>query len=114
MRKKEKNKMNKNFIIIAAILVLIVPLITFKVYFSTNLPEITNQFVEKIKNDKEYENIYRTTVSLIIFVLLSLNSAYCYKVAKRKNKNPWQWAKYGLFFNIWATMYLLFFTEDNN
>jgi hypothetical protein len=99
---------------IVAILVLIVPLITFKIYFSTGINETTIQIIDKIRNDKKLEYIYRTTVSLVVLVLLSLNSKYCYKVAKNKNKNPWQWAKYGFLFNIWATIYLLFFIEDND
>lgn len=106
--------MNKKFAILSAILVPILLYVMFKVYFLTGLHEINMQIVDSIRRDEKLESHYRIFVSLFILVILSLNSLLCFQVAKKKNRDPWKWAKYGFIYNIWATIYLLLSSKDND
>ena len=106
--------MNKRFIIFVVILVPVVLLAMHKIYISTDLHEIYREMYERVKTDQDYARNYKIIVGILSVISLSVNSVICFKIAKKKNKDPQKWARYGLLFNIWAILYLLFFVDNDD
>ena len=105
--------MNRKIIITFAILCSILAFLSFEIFNTTNFYEYIKTIAVKANNDENYEYNLRIILGGIGLIFPILSSVVCFKVAKRKNLEPLKWAKYGFMFNIFAVLYLLFFTQTN-
>lgn len=106
--------MNKKFIITFVVLCPILVFLGFEISKMTNLHQNIKVIAETANNDKKYELNLRIILSIIAILFSVLSSLACFKIAKKRNIEALKWAKYGFFFNIWALIYLVFFSEEKN
>lgn len=107
--------MNKRFrksMFLCAILAPILAFVILKLLFVTGLHDLSMGLFERMRTDQDLEIKLRIIFTILIVAMASLCSYSCFKIAVRKKLAPWKWAKYGLFFNILAIVYLVFFFED--
>lgn len=104
--------MNKKLIITFVVLCVILAFLCFEISIMTNLHQNIKVITETANNDKNYEINLRIFLSIIAILFSVLSSLACFKIAKKRNIDSLKWAKYGFFFNIWALIYLLFFSEE--
>ena len=106
--------MNKKFFLLSVLLSFIGAFILFKIVFLTGFDHSIREFVDIIKADKNSALKYRIAMSTVVMIFLSLNSYICFKLAKKKGKDPWKWARKGFLYSVYAIAYLLFFSDSKN
>jgi hypothetical protein len=102
----------RKFMILCAILTPILAFVILKLFFVTGIHDLSMGLFERMRTNQDLEIKFRIIFTILIVSMASLCSCSCFKIAAKKKLDPWRWAKYGFFFNIWAIVYLVFFFED--